>query len=472
MRNNKPRHCEEAKLTRQSTTLRLLWIASLTLAMTALASSAYAKALDIKEVKSPGGISAWLVEDHSIPVIALDFAFKDAGSKNEAVETQGLVRVLSNTMDEGAGDLDSKAFQKELLDKSISLSFNATRDNFGGELKTLSRHKDRAFELLTLALTKPRFDADAVTRMIAANESRIKTSLADPEWIAARLMNDIAYKGHPYALNSGGTLSTLATITPDQLRAYLKDQLSRDRLKIGVAGDITEAELAALLDKIFGGLPAKTTSTKTASEAGLSGGGTVTLYSKDIPQTVIEIMQPGIKQGNPDYHTAEIMNFVLGGSGFGSRLMEQIREKRGLTYGIYSGLLSMDHTAAVTVGTSTKNESVGEMLDLIKAEWSKMQTDGITEQELEDAKSYLIGSLPLSLTSTDRISGLLLSLQTEGFEKNYLEKREAAIKAASASDIKSIAAKLLDPAKFTIVLVGKPEGIEPTQTVTTLPNAE
>lgn len=471
MRKNN-RHCEEAKLTKQSSTLRLLWIASLTLAMMVFVSSAYAKALDIKEVTSPGGISAWLVEDHTIPVIALDFAFKDAGSKNETLATQGLVRVLSNTMDEGAGELDSKAFQKELLDKSISLSFNATRDDFGGEVKTLSRHQDRAFELLTLALTKPRFDQDAVTRMIASNESRIKTSLADPEWIAARLMNDIAYKGHPYALNSGGTLSTLATITPDQLRVYLKDQISKDRLVVGVAGDITEAQLATLLDKVFGDLTAKASAGQKLSDVNVSGGGTVTLYPKDIPQTVVEIMQPGIKENDPDYHTAEVLNFVLGGSGFGSRLMEEIREKRGLTYGIYSGLLSMDHTSAITVGTSTKNESVSEMLNLIKTEWSKMQTEGITPAELADAQSYLIGSLPLSLTSTDRISGLLLSLQTEGFDKDYLEKREAAIKAVTTADIKSLAAKLLDPAKFTTVLVGKPEGLEPTQTVTTIPNAE
>ncbi|MCD8563320.1 MAG: insulinase family protein [Alphaproteobacteria bacterium] len=432
----------------------------------------WAKNLDIKDVKSPQGLTAWLVEDHSVPVISLSFAFKNAGSKNETEATQGLARILSNTMDEGAGELDSQAFQKALLDNSVSLAFTVDRDDFGGRLKTLTRHKDKAFALLKLALTKPRFDQEAVDRMVAANQSRIRSSLADPDWIAARLMNDIAYKGYPYALNSGGTLSTLASIKPDDLRGYLKAQLSRDRLMIGVSGDITAAELGLLLDDLFGALPAKAASPQTFETVKLGGAGTMSLYKKDIPQTIIDIIAPGIDRHDPAYFQAEILNFVLGGSGFGSRLTEEIREKRGLTYGIYTGLANMDQVSTLSLGTSTKNASVKEMLDLITAEWAKMEQDGITGQELADAKSYLIGSVPLSLTSTDKISGFLLSLQTEGYEPDFLDKREAALKAATVPDIKTLAGRLLDPAQFTTILVGNPEGVTPTQTVTDIPNAE
>lgn len=442
------------------------------LALWLLPSVLEAKPLDIQEVKSPGGLTAWLVEDHSVPVIALSFAFKDAGSKNESVETQGLARMLSNTLDEGAGDLDSTAFQKELLDRSISLGFTTDRDDFGGSLKTLTRHKDRAFELLTMALTQPRFDQEAVDRMREANLSRIRRSLADPQWIAARLVNDIAYKGHPYALNTGGTLTSLPAVTPEKLRAYLQEEMSRDRLKIGVAGDITAAELGPLLDTVFGKLPEKSQGGPLPADIELQGAGTITLFEKAIPQTMVEIMAPGIGRDDPEYHTAEILNFVLGGSGFGSRLMEEIRERRGLTYGIYSGLLTMDHANALTVSASTKNASVKELLDLTSAEWNKMREAGITETELANAKSYLIGSVPLSLTSTDRIAGLLLSLQKEGYERDYLETREAALKKTTLADIGKLAARLLDPAKFTIILVGQPEEIEPTHTVTHLPNAE
>lgn len=435
-------------------------------------SSAWASKLDIKDVKSPQGLSAWLVEDHSVPVISLSFAFKNAGSKNETAATQGLARVLSNTMDEGAGELDSKIFQKALLDNSVSLAFTVDRDDFGGNLKTLTRHKEKAFSLLKLALTKPRFDQEAVGRMVAANQARIRSSLADPDWIAARLSNDILYKGHPYALNSGGTLSTLGTIKPDDLRAYLKAQISRDRLMVGVAGDITAAELGPLLDDLFGGVPAKASAPREFSQAVQGGAGTVTLFRKDIPQTIIDMTAPGIDRHDPAYFQAEILNFVLGGSGFGSRLTEEIREKRGLTYGIYTGLMNMDHVSAISLGTSTKNASVKEMLDLITAEWGRMQKDGITEKELADARSYLIGSVPLSLTSTDKISAFLVSLQTEGYGPDFLDKREAALKAAKLSDIKTLAGRLLDPARFTTVLVGNPDGVVPTQTVTVLPNAE
>jgi zinc protease len=453
--------------------LTRLRIASLTLAMTLmLIVPANAKGLDIEEFTSPKGIKAWLVEDHSVPVIALSFAFKNAGSKNETVATQGLARLLSNTMDEGAGELDSTAFQKALLDNSISLGFTADRDDFGGSLKTLTRHKAKAFDLLKLALTQPRFDQEAVDRMVAANQSRIRSSLADPDWIAARLMNDIAYKGHPYALNSGGTLTSLAALKPEDLRAYLKDQLSRDRLKIGVSGDIAPGELGPLLDSIFGALPEKAAGAKTVEPAKFAGQGTVTLYSKDIPQTIIEVTAPGISRHDPAFHDAELLNFILGGSGFGSRLTEEIREKRGLTYGIYTGLVNMDQADSLSLGTSTKNASVKELMDLITAEWTKMRDKGVTAQELKDAQSYLIGSVPLSLTSTDKIAGFLTSVQTEGFGKDYLDKREAAIKGATVARLKAVGDRLLDPALFTIVLVGKPDGIVPTQTVTTLPNAE
>lgn len=438
-----------------------------------IAPAAFArdKVLDIKDVTSDGGVRAWLVEDHSIPVISLQFAFKDAGAIQDPQGKQGLARVLSNTLDEGAGDLPSEAFQKELRDLSIDLSFASSRDSFSGTLKTLSQNKDRAFALMHLALSSPRFDADAVERMIAANQSRIRGSVSDPDWIAARILNDVAYQGHPYALNSGGTLSSLAGITPDDLRGFAKTHLTKDRLRVAVAGDITEAELKTVLDTLFGGLPAAAPK-QTPAALALQNKGKTYLYDLDIPQTVIEIVQGGLSPHDPQYHHAVIMDFILGSSGFGSRMMEEIREKRGLTYGIYSSLLHMDHFDGYTVSTSTQNKNVGEMLKLIGEEFGKMRSYPVTQEELDNAKAYLIGSFPLSLISTDRISGLLLSLQMDDLGLDYLDKREAAIQSATTEDIFKIAQKMLAPENFVTVLVGHPEGMDAAQKVETLPNVE
>lgn len=418
--------------------------------------TAPAKMLDIQTVTSKSGITAWLVEDHSIPVIALKFAFKNAGTKHDPADKQGLARMVSNTLDEGAGDLNSQAFQKELQNLAITLNFSAGRDNFGGQVKTLTKHKDRAFELLTMALTMPRFDEEPVSRMRAANQSRIRSSMTNPDWMAARLLNDKAFAGHPYAQNSGGTLSTLENITIEDLRAFPK-QFGRDNLIVGVTGDLTADELKTVLDDVFGGLPQTAPVQRSTADIDLQNQGKVFVYKKDIPQTIIEIVQPGIGRTDPDYHTAQVMNFILGGSGFGSRLMEEIREKRGLTYGVYSSLQDLDHIDTLSVSTSTKNELVPEMMGLIKAEWDKMTEAPVTVEELNAAQQYLIGSVPLSFTSTDNIAGFLLSLQSDELPTDYLEQRQTAIENVTPEDIQTLAQKLLDQNKFLTVLVGQPE---------------
>ncbi len=426
--------------------------------------------LDIQDVTSEDGIQAWLVEDHSIPVIAMQFGFRGAGSLQDPENKQGLARMLSNTMDEGAGSLNAQAFQKELRDLVISLSFSANRDDFTGSLKTLTKNKERAFELMELAVTKPRFDSEAVTRMSRANQSRIRSSLSDPGWMAARILNDKAFAGHPYAMNSGGTLSSLEKIKSSDLEDFHETYLGKNNLVVAVAGDITAEELSSILDDVFGDLP--DVEIPETDKLDIQNQGQVFHYEQDIPQTIIEIMQPGIGRKDPDFHAAQVMNFILGSSGFGSRLTEEIREKRGLTYGIYSYFYDLEHLQSLAISTSTQNENVPEMLELIGDEFEKMTQTPVTEKELNDAKSYLIGSLPLSLTSTDKIAGLLNSLQLDDLPINYLDQREDAIKNTTPDDLKALAGRLLNPESFITILVGNPEEQEHFETVKSLPNVE
>jgi zinc protease len=429
------------------------------------------RVLDIQEVVSESGIKAWLVEDHSLPIIAMEFAFQEAGSARDPKDKQGLARMASNTMDEGAGDLDSQAFQKTLTDLSISLSFSAGRDDFSGSLKALTRHKDKAFELMHLALARPRFDQEAVSRMRDANIARVKSSMAEPDWMAARLLNDRAYAGHEYALNSGGTLTSLTAITREDLENFAKTNLTRDRLVIGVAGDMTAAELKTTMDKIFSGLPASATA-QPLSDLDIDGKNAVVLYEQDIPQTIIEIMMPGMRRTDPDFFAAQIMNFTLGGSGFGSRLTEEIREKRGLTYGIQSSLQEMDHTTGYGISLSTENKNAGEALRLIQAEMKKISDAAITDDELKAAQSYMIGSLPLAFTSTEAIASTLAGLQKNDRPIDYLDQLPNHLNAVTKADVQRAARRLLQPQKSLTILVGKPVGVTATETATTLPNVE
>ena len=450
--------------------MRIVWCV-LFITLFTLPAQASEKFLNLKEVTSPGGVKAWLVEDHSLPIISIQFAFRDSGSALDTLEKQGRTQLLSNTLDEGAGDLDSQTFQKTLDDNSITLKFSSSRDSFSGTVKTLSRTKEKAFELLKLALMQPRFDVDAVERMRQANLTRIRSSLSDPNWKAARIMNDVAYEGHPYALNSGGTLSSLKAVTPADLRDIAKSRLTRDKLFIAATGDITEEELVLMLVSIFEDLPASS-SLPAVQESTIQNSGTITLYEQDIPQTIIQIKIPAFGRDDPDYYALRVMNYIFGGAGFGSYLMEEAREKRGLTYGIYSTVRDTRKIDDLTIGTSTKNESVTEMLDIIKAQMDRMKTETVSEDKLKKAKSYLTGSLPLSLTSTDKISGMVLSLLMQDLPIAYLDDYIENINAVTKEDIKRVAKRVLQTELMTVVLVGQPLEIETAIVITELPNVE
>jgi len=333
------------------------------------------------------------------------------------------------------------------------LGFSSSRDDFGGALKTLSKHQDTAFDLLALALTNPRFDKDPVARMIESNLVRIRSNMTDPEWMNARLTNAVVFEGHPYAMNTGGTLSSLPKIMSDDLRTKFGQQFGKDNLMVSVSGDMTKEQLSMVLDKVFGDLPA-TSKVKVVEEAELSKTPSLVLYQQDIPQTVINMVLPGIKHDDPDYHAAEVLDFVLGSSGFGSRLTEEVREKRGLTYGIYSNLGEMDHSALLSIGASTKNESAQQVIDLTREVMNGLANAPITEKELKDAKTYLVGSVPLQLTSTDRISSAMMSLQSERLPVDYLDLRQAKIEAVTRDDILRVAKRLLSAQNVKIILVG------------------
>jgi zinc protease len=427
--------------------------------------------IDIRTFTTPKGITVWHVEDKTLPIISLSFLFRDAGSAYDPDDKQGLTRLLSNTMDEGAGKITAQDFQRQLSDNSISLSFESGRDNFGGSLVTLSRNKDLAFNLLSLAINKPRFDEEAVFRMRDANLARIKSSLSEADWIAARLMNDRAFDGHPYAKNSGGTISGLGAITSEDLKAVFRSDIVKDKLIVAAAGDISQADLSNAVDMIFSSLPQSAQKTKIPDIKEPKHKGIV-LYKKDIPQTMVEIMLPAFDQKDPDAYALQVLNYIFGGAGFGSRLMEKAREEKGLTYGIYSSILDMRHADMMNISTSTKNETTAEIISIIKAEMEKLKTQKVSEKELTDAKSYITGSMPLALKSTESLSDIALSLQEQEKPVDYLDHYAQHIMAVTPDDVLRVANRVLNENNMSIILVGQPENITPTQIIESIPNVQ
>ena len=419
-----------------------------------------AKATQIERVVSPGGIEAWLVEDHLNPIISLHLAFR-GGSALDPDGKEGLANMVSTLLDEGAGDLDSKAFQQTLEDKSITLRFSAARDSFGARVQVLIEYRDLAFDLLRQAMTEPRFDAEPVSRLRAQLLANLRHESQDADAIAGKTLMKTLYPDHPYGRPTGGTLESVAAIQVADMRAFVKERLALDTLSIGVVGDITAKELAPLLDKTFGALPAKAAPWKVAEVAPKVSGRTIVI-EKPLKQSNILFADRGLMRKDPDFYTAYVMNHILGGGGFTSRLYTEVREKRGLAYSVYTYLHPMDRSAIYAGGAGTANARVAETLKVVRDEWAKLAKDGVTEAELTAAKQYLTGSFPLRFTATERIAAMLVGMQTEDLGIDYLDKRNSYIEAVTLDDIRRVARKLLHPDDLTIVVVGEPKDVKPT----------
>lgn len=412
-----------------------------------------AGAVTVKEVKSPGGLTAYLSEDHTVPIVAVSFLF-NGGSALDPADKVGLSTLATSTIDEGAGPLDSFAFQSELQDKAISLRFDAGADDIRGRLVTTTPNAARAFEMLRLALTQPRFDAEPVERIRRELLVSILSRDEDPSSVAQEKLFGVMFGDHPYARNEEGTEKTMKAITVADLRAWAKSRFARDRILIAVSGDITPADLGKVMDQVFGALPATTGLNATVPQAPVSTKGQVVRVTKNLPQTVVYIGQKGLLRSDPDWYIATVVDYILGGGGFQSRLMDEVREKRGLAYGVSTALVPFDTGAMVLAQVGTRSDQADTSLKIIRDEWKKMHDAGPTEEELKTAKLYLTGAWPLRFTSTQSIAEMLLAVQKDKLGIDYLDKRNSLIEAVTLDDAKRLARRLYDPDGLTVVMVG------------------
>jgi zinc protease len=414
----------------------------------------------VQHVVSPSGVVAWLVEDYAVPLVAMDYSFH-GGAAQDPQGKAGAASLLAGMLDEGGGDLDAEAFHRALDDHAIRLSFNAERDDFGGRLQTLSRHTGKAFELLALAVNAPRFDAAPLERVRGQINAMLKRESKEPDAMAAQAWRRAAWPGHPYSRASRGELGEVDAVTREDLVALHKRLLARDTLKIAVVGAIDAATLAGHLDAVFAGLP-QTSALTPVPAIEVSGLGQRVVVDFDVPQANIRFGRPGVARRDPDYITAMVVNHILGGGSFTSRLFQEVREKRGLTYSVYSTLTTADSSPSLIGATSTKNERAGEALAVIEAECVRLALEGPTEDELDKAKKFLIGSYALRFDTSTKIAGHLQQLQREGFDAGYLDRRNAEVAAVTLEDARRVAKRLIDDGRMLVAIVGRPEGLAET----------
>lgn len=417
-----------------------------------------ARAGRVEEVCSPGGIRAYLMQDHTLPILALALRFA-GGAGLDPPGREGLAHLTVGVIDEGAGEYDTEAFRAALEDNAIRLGFATHRDAIHGRLLTLTENRAKALELLRLALTCPRFDAEPVARIRAQVEADLRRRSSDPDYLAVQAWDELAFDGHPYARPVRGTPDSLAAIGAEDMRAFVAERFGRDRLIVGVSGDITPAELATALDDVLGGLPAS--SDAAALQTPVLHGEAIRVVPLAIPQSVVHFGHGGIDRRHPDHYAANIANYILGGGGFSSRLLQEIREKRGLAYSVYSYLEDVELAPLWVGGLATRNEQVATSLAVLRAELARMAAGDIGETELADAKTYLTGSFPLRLTSNDLVARHLVGTQLWGLGLDFLDRRNALIEAVTLDDVRRVARALFSQ-PLLVTIVGDPKGVEAT----------
>jgi len=432
----------------------LAFIALLTFSVVAQAE------VKIQEVTSPGGIKAWLVEEHSIPFTALEIRFK-GGASLDPEGKRGAINLMVGLLEEGAADKDAREFAAAAEGLAASFGFDVRDDAMSVSAQFLSENRDEAMALLRTALQEPRFDDDAIARVKAQVVSAIQSAATDPNKISGRTFDRLAFGDHPYATSINGTLESVAALTRDDLFAAKDAVMVRDRLYVGAVGDITPAELGKLLDDLLGDLPAVGAKMPEKAPFLLKGGMTVVPF--DTPQSVVTFGLEGIERHDDDFFAAYVMNTILGGSGRQSRLMEEVREKRGLTYGVYSYLMPMDYAALYMGRVASANDRVAQAVQVIKGEWIKMAENGVTAEELEGAKTYLTGSYPLRFDGNGPIANIMVGMQMQDLPIDYIATRNDKVNAVTLEDVARVAKRLVRPDDLHFVVVGQPEGLESTE---------
>jgi zinc protease len=415
--------------------------------------------IEVREITTPGGLDAWLVEDHSIPFVALELRFRGGGSLDPEGQ-RGVTNLMVGLLEEGAAEMDAQGFARASESLAANFNYSVNDDRVSVSARFLTENRDQAVDLLRASLVDPRFDPDAIERVRAQVLSIIASAQTSPRAIVSQAFDSLVFGDHPYGSSLDGTVDTVTALTRDDIAAAHRGALARDRIYISAVGDITEAELAALLDQLLGDLPETGAPLPGAADPNLPGGVKVTDFAT--PQSIVAFAQPGIDRDHPDFFAAYILNHILGGGGFESRLMTEVREKRGLTYGVYSYLADKDAAQLWMGSVASANDRVAEAIAVIRDEWASLHNEGVTPEELDNAKTYLTGAYPLQFEGNGPIADIAVGMQMEGLPTDYITTRNDKVNAVTLDDINRVARDLIDPEALTFVVVGQPEGLEST----------
>lgn len=396
----------------------------------------------VQEIKV-GNLSAYFLEEHSNPIIAVSFLFKNAGSAYEPEEKMGLTPMLENMLLNGTEKYDALTFKDVAEEYGIQIDFSASDDSFGGSLQMPSAYKEKATELFTQVLYRPRFDKEYLDLTKAQLQHIIKQG---SEKISVVLNNAFAaaiFGNHPYARPYIGTVQSVDAVSADDLRLFMQKHLTSRNIIVGIAGDLTSDEAKVLLQNLFGGLPDEF-KVKALEKIDLQTGGAQHNVEQSFAQAMTRFVTKGTTRQSKDFYPLYIANYIFGDSGLNSRISQVVREENGLTYGIYTYLSFKDSVAMLNGGYSATAENFNKAQELLLSEWRKMADKGVTAEELKQAQKALIASHNLRFASIGGISDMLVAMQRYDLGADFLDKRNDYIKDVTLKQVNDAAHKYFE----------------------------
>ena len=413
--------------------------------------------LNIQELTSQNGTKFWLAQEKSIPFVSLEIRFR-GGTSMDDNKTRGAVSFMTAMLEEGAGELDAQAFSKARDSIAASFNFDVSRDNLSVSARFLSDTREEAIQLLKQALTTPRFDKEAMERVRKQIISIIASNQKNQNKIAQSKLYELTFPDHIYSSSGLGSTEKITLLNGNDLRQAHKVAITRDRISVSIVGDISEIQAIEMLDELLENLPNSSKLLPKRVRANLDLGTVLVDYPS--PQSVAFFTFKGISRTDQDFFAAFVMNHILGGGGFNSRLMKKIREERGLTYSVNTSLAQYDHAELYLGMFQSSNDKISEAIGILKKEIALLANNGVNQEELEEAKKFLIGAYPLRFDGNVRIANILAGMQFMGLDKEYIKLRNVMVSAVTSEDVARVAKRLLSSKEFTLVVVGKPEGLK------------
>jgi zinc protease len=416
------------------------------------ALAAPAAALEIKRSVLSDGAVLLVSEQHQLPMVTMTIAF-DAGSRRDPEGKAGLASLTAASLTLGTKDLSAAQFNQKVDFMGSSIAVGAGADYAQASFTSLTKYEDQTLRLMAATLTEPALSEAEINRKRDEHLAAIKAEEEQPSYVAGVTFHKVLYGNHPYGHPSEGTSESVAKLTPQDVRAFYRAQYKIGSAVIAVAGDVKADDVKAKLEKAFDALKGTVPAQAEPPAPIVPPGIHPTLVDRSVVQATIILGSGGIARSNPDYYRVQVMNYILGGGGFASRLMRIVRSKKGLAYGISSGFDAGKFPGSFAVDTQTKNKSTNEALDLIVEQLRDMQEQPVSDTELASAKKYLIGSFPLKIDRQSSIASFMLQVEMYGLGLDYAERYPKLIGAVTKDDIQRVAKQYLHPDALDLVAV-------------------